>query len=107
MPRVTYVSAQGAETSVDVPVGDSVMDGALDNNIPGIIGQCGGGCTCSTCHCYVEPPWQARLPPAHEDEQALLVYAIDRRPSSRLSCQIRMSEALDGLVVHLPERQLP
>jgi 2Fe-2S ferredoxin len=90
-----------------VPIGDTVMDGALDNNIPGILGQCGGGCTCSTCHCYVEPPWQARLPPPHPDELELLAYAVDRRPSSRLSCQLRLTEALDGLVVSLPERQLP
>lgn len=107
MPRVTYVSAAGAETTVEVPVGDTVMDGALDNNIPGILGQCGGGCTCSTCHCYVAAPWRARVPPPDVDELALLEYAIGWRPTSRLSCQVRVTEALDGLVVELPERQLP
>ena len=83
------------------------MDGALDNNIPGIIGQCGGGCTCSTCHCYVEAAWVERLPAPHPDELDLLEYAVDRQATSRLSCQIRLTEDLDGLVVRLPERQLP
>ncbi|MGE0625889.1 MAG: 2Fe-2S iron-sulfur cluster-binding protein [Pseudomonadales bacterium] len=107
MARVTYVGADGTRTTVEVPAGDTVMDGALDHNIPGIIGQCGGGCTCSTCHCYVAPPWRSRVPAAAVDELALLEYAIDWRPSSRLACQIRVTEALDGLVVALPERQLP
>jgi len=107
VPRVTFLRADGVRSTVEVAAGDTVMDGALDNGIPGIIGQCGGGCTCSTCHCYVEPPWQDLLPPAEEDELALLEYAIDRRPGSRLACQIRVTEALDGLLVELPERQLP
>lgn len=107
MPRVTYVNASGSARTVEVPAGDSVMDGALDNNIAGIIGQCGGGCTCSTCHCYVEAPWDQRLPPAHPDELELLAFAVDRAEGSRLSCQIRLSDELDGLVVRLPARQLP
>ena len=107
MPRVTYVQASGKTISVDVPVGDTVMDGALDNNIPGILGQCGGGCTCSTCHCYVPAAWQNRFPPPHQDELDLLAYALDRRPGSRLACQLRLTEELDGLTVGLPARQLP
>jgi len=107
MPRVTYISATGTGTTIDVPEGDSVMDGALDNNIPGIIGQCGGGCTCSTCHCFVDAPWFDRLPVPHPDELELLVYAVERGPTSRLACQLRLTAALDGLVVRLPSRQLP
>ena len=107
MPRVTYISASGDATTVDVAEGDSVMDGALDNNIPGIIGQCGGGCTCSTCHCFVDNPWFDRLPTPHPDELELLVYALERRVTSRLACQLSLTAALDGLVVRLPSRQLP
>ncbi len=107
MPRVTYVQPSGETVTVQVPVGDTVMDGALDNNVPGIIGQCGGGCTCSTCHCYIEAPWRQRLPGPGADERELLAYAVDPRPSSRLACQVRLTDALDGLVVRLPSRQLP
>jgi 2Fe-2S ferredoxin len=107
VPRVTYRRADGVRSTVEVAAGDTVMDGALDNGIPGIIGQCGGGCTCSTCHCYVASPWQDKVPAAEADELALLEYVIDRRPTSRLACQIRVTDALDGLVVELPERQLP
>ncbi len=83
------------------------MDGALDHNLPGILGQCGGGCTCSTCHCYVAPSWADRLPAPHPDELDLLAYALDRRPTSRLACQLKITEALDGLEVEVPQRQLP
>ncbi|MEJ2088337.1 MAG: 2Fe-2S iron-sulfur cluster-binding protein [Gammaproteobacteria bacterium] len=106
MPRVTYVTGDGREIGVEVAVGDSVLDGALDNGVPGIIGQCGGGCTCATCHCMVNDDWAARLPAPHPDEVALLAYVLDRASTSRLACQIMMTEALDGLVVRIPSRQL-
>ena len=107
MPRVSYRQANGTTSVVEVPLGDSVMDGALDHNVPGILGQCGGGCTCCTCHCYVAPAWADRLPAPHPDELDLLAYALDRRSTSRLACQLKLTEALDGLEVELPERQLP
>lgn len=107
MPRVTYIGPGGRVDQVTVAVGDTVMDGALDNNIPGIIGQCGGGCTCSTCHCYVEAAWIKLLSPLHPDEVDLLEYALDPGEGSRLACQIKLTEALDGLTVRLPRRQLP
>lgn len=107
MPRVTYIEYSGATTTVEVATGDSVMDGALDNNIPGIIGQCGGGCTCSTCHCYVAEAWFGQLPAPHPDELELLEYAIGHNARSRLACQIKLTEDLDGLTVRLPEYQLP
>jgi len=92
---------------VETAAGNSVMDAALDNNVPGIIGQCGGGCTCVTCHCYVDAPWFSRLPEPHADELEMLEFALDKTPSSRLSCQITLTDDLDGLTVRLPERQLP
>ena len=107
MPRVTYINSDGDVQTVQVAVGFSVMDGAIDNGIDGIIGQCGGGCTCLTCHCYVQEPWRAGLPDPHPDERDLLEYALDRRSDSRLACQIKMTEALDGIVVRLPRSQLP
>ena len=107
VPRVTYIGPDGRADTVCIALGDTLLDGALDNNIPGILGQCGGGCTCSTCHCYIEAPWFAKLPAPHPDERALLAYAEDPRPSSRLACQIKLSDDLDGLTVRLPERQLP
>lgn len=81
------------------------MDCALDNGVAGIEAQCGGACLCSTCHCYVEAPWFGWLPSMIDDEQILLEYLDDCRDNSRLSCQVFMTEALDGIVVHIPERQ--
>ena len=107
VPRVTYVGADGRRDSIEVAIGDTLMDGALDNNIPGIIGQCGGGCTCVTCHCYVDAPWFEQLPAPHPDEAELLPFAEGVAADSRLSCQIRMTESLDGITVRLPVRQLP
>ncbi len=107
VPRVTYTGADGRQDTIELAVGDSLMDGALDNNIPGIIGQCGGGLTCVTCHCYVDDPWFAQLPEPHPDEKELLPFAEGVAPDSRLSCQIRMTEALDGITVRLPQHQLP
>ena len=106
MPKVVYVQADGERTEVEVPLGDTVMDGALDNGVPGIIGQCGGGCTCSTCHCFVDARWHPQLPDAHPDELDLLAYLPNRSSASRLACQIVISEALDGLVVKLPSEQV-
>jgi 2Fe-2S ferredoxin len=106
MPVVIYIQSDGHQDRVCVPVGHTVMDGALDNGVAGIIGQCGGGCTCSTCHCFVSPQWAARLPAAHPDELELLEYVPTRTDDSRLACQIRITEALDGLTVRLPAEQV-
>jgi 2Fe-2S ferredoxin len=106
MPQVTYVEHGGARRTIDVPVGENVMRGALYNGVEGIVGECGGGLACATCHCYVEAPWLEQLAPATEAELQMLESAASEvRPNSRLSCQIAMTEALDGLVVDLPERQ--
>jgi 2Fe-2S ferredoxin len=106
MPQVTYVAHGGDRHTVDVPIGENVMRGALYNGIDGIVGECGGGLACATCHCYVEDSWAGRLDaPSEAEVQMLESAACEVKPNSRLSCQIAMTEALDGLVVDLPERQ--
>ena len=106
MTRVTYIEFNGTEHEVDVPEGTSVMQGALDNMIEGIVGECGGGMACATCHCYVDDAWIDRVGTASEAEQDMLEFsASPTRATSRLSCQISISDELEGLVVHLPEKQ--
>jgi ferredoxin, 2Fe-2S len=107
MPTVTYIEANGASHVIDLPDGENVMRGALNNDLPGIIGECGGGLACATCHCYVDNVWTERTGgPSSQDETDMLEStSAEVKPSSRLSCQIVMSPALDGLIVHLPESQ--
>ena len=107
MPKVTYIAFDGTESIVDVPVGENVMRGALYNGVDGIAGECGGAPSCATCHCYVDDAWTAKVGgPVNDTEAELLeAAACEVTPSSRLSCQIVMTEALDGLVVRLPEAQ--
>ena len=105
MPTVTYVEHDGTEHEVEVPVGLSVMRGAVDNNIPGIDADCGGECACATCHVYVQEPWLPKTGERSEQEKSMLSFAATAQPNSRLSCQIQVSEALDGLVVRMPEAQ--
>lgn len=107
MPQVTYVEANGAKHEVDVPLGENVMRGAVNNGVEGIVGECGGGLACATCHCYVDEAWADIVGgPASDDERDMLESAAaEVRPTSRLSCQIEMTADLNGLVVELPERQ--
>ena len=107
MPRVIYVEYDGTEHTVDVPVGTSVMRGAVDNNIPGIDADCGGECACATCHVYIDAAWLPKIgtPVAGSQEAAMLSFAAVAQPDSRLTCQIRMTEELDGLLVRMPEGQ--
>ena len=105
MAKITYVEHDGTEHTVDVKPGLSVMEGAVKNNIPGIDADCGGACACATCQVYVAPQWQAKLPPKGEMEETMLDFAPDVRPSSRLSCQLRMTAELDGIVLNLPKTQ--
>ncbi len=107
MPKVTYVHPDGTRDELEVVSGKTVMLAAISHGIDGIVAECGGNCMCATCHVYVEPDQLARLPPMSDDEDALLDgTAAERRPNSRLSCQLKMSPELDGLVVHLPDRQV-
>jgi len=106
MPRVTYIDTDGTETTVDVPVGHSVMEGAIRNGVDGIEADCGGCCSCATCHVFVDADWFGRIGERKDDEDAMLdCTAEPRRETSRLSCQIRVTDAIDGLVVHLPSAQ--
>lgn len=107
MPKVIYVDADSSRHEIDVPEGENVMRGALYNNIDGIIGECGGGLSCATCHVYVDDAWIAKVgaPATHEEKELLDAAAAEVKPCSRLSCQIFMTAELDGLVVHLPEKQ--
>lgn len=107
MAKVSYIAQDGAASVLDVPVGDNVMHGALYNGVEGIVGECGGALACATCHCYIDDAWTGKVGgPATQDERDMLESAVaEVRPTSRLSCQIVMSDALDGLVVHMPDRQ--
>ena len=107
MPKITYIEHNGTEHAIEVPVGKSVMQGAVDNNVPGIDADCGGECACATCHVYIDPAWLDRigLPLAGSQEASMLSFAAVTQPDSRLSCQIHVTDALDGLVVRMPEGQ--
>jgi 2Fe-2S ferredoxin len=106
MPRVTYIEPDGHAQTLAVDSGSSVMRAAIDAGIDGIEAQCGGLCACATCHCYVQQPWLDKLLPPSEDELVMLGnVAAERRPNSRLSCQLIVEPALDGLTVQFPDRQ--
>lgn len=105
MPKIVYHTYDGAVRTVDVPAGTSVMEAAVRNSVPGIDGDCGGACACATCHVYVPDTWLARLDPQSEMEKSMLEFAENVRENSRLGCQIKMVDALDGLELELPESQ--
>jgi 2Fe-2S ferredoxin len=107
MPKITYIEHDGTEHPVEVPVGRSVMQGAVDNNVPGIDADCGGECACATCHVYIDAAWLDRigLPPEGSQEASMLSFAAVTQPDSRLSCQISVVPDLDGLIVRMPEGQ--
>jgi 2Fe-2S ferredoxin len=103
---VTYISYAGDTRQVAVPIGDSVMEGAIKNGIDGIVAECGGACQCATCHVYVDEAFLGRLNPIQEDEDEMLNTTFSpRRSNSRLSCQIPVTKELDGLIVRTPEAQ--
>jgi len=106
MPKVVYVSPAGDTREIDVPAGMTVMAAALKNGIDGIVAECGGVCMCSTCHVFVDQQFFDRLPSAQDTEEAVLeIAAVERQPTSRLSCQIKVTDDLDGLIVRIPEKQ--
>jgi ferredoxin, 2Fe-2S len=106
MPRLNFTLKDGTAVSVDCTVGDTVMNIATLNGLPGVEAVCGGFCSCATCHVYVDDAWIARLPPPSPDENEMLDgTAADRLPGSRLSCQIKITADLDGLSVRMPETQ--
>jgi 2Fe-2S ferredoxin len=105
MAKITYIEFGGDEHVVDVRNGLSVMEGAIKNNVPGIDADCGGACACATCHVYVDEAWREKTGSASAMEESMLDFAQNVEPNSRLSCQIRVTDALDGLIVRLPEDQ--
>lgn len=107
MPKVTFVSPNGDEAVVDAKPGQSVMQAALAAGVSGIVAECGGSMMCATCHVYVDDAWRDTVGAASGDETAMLDFAASEvRPSSRLSCQIALTDDLDGLTVHLPDAQI-
>jgi 2Fe-2S ferredoxin len=105
MPRLNIIEFDGATHEIDVTEGTSVMRAAVDANVRGILADCGGSCSCATCHCYVDEAWLDRVPAAEEAELEMLEGASHRESNSRLSCQLRMNRQTDGLVVRLPRSQ--
>ena len=105
MPKITYIDNSGNSKTIDVSSGLSVMEGAIQNNIPGIDADCGGSMACATCHVYVQERWLGKLNKAENGEQDMLDMAFEPKKNSRLSCQILISEEIDGLVVTTPEKQ--
>ena len=105
MPKVTYIEHDGREHAVEVKSGLSVMEGAIRNNVPGIDADCGGACACATCHVYVDAAWTSKTGERSDMEESMLDFAENVTDASRLSCQIKVTDALEGLVVRLPESQ--
>jgi 2Fe-2S ferredoxin len=105
MPKLSFIQHDGVRYDVEVPEGTSVMKAALERNIPGIDGDCGGACACATCHVFVDPAWYPKAMAPNAREIDMLGFAATVQENSRLACQIRMSAQLDGLVVRLPENQ--
>ena len=106
MPKITYIENNGKSHTIEVANGLSVMEGAVQNNIPGIDADCGGSMACATCHVYVKEEWFNKLPSKIEGEDDMLDMAFEPKKNSRLSCQLMVSDQLDGLVVNLPEKQV-
>ena len=106
MPKITYIEYEGKSHTIEVANGLSVMEGAVQNNIPGIDADCGGSMACATCHVYVKEEWFSRLPKKEDGEEDMLDMAFEPKKNSRLSCQLMVSDQLDGLVVNLPEKQV-
>lgn len=106
MPKIVFVQPDGSSQTVDATVGQSVMEAATGNLVRGIVGECGGSCSCATCHVYVDKAWFTQLPAPDEMETGMLEGAVEPGPLSRLSCQIAMTDALDGLRVSIPAGQV-
>jgi len=105
MPKIKYIAFDGTETEVDAGEGLSVMQTAVNNGVNGIVAECGGACSCATCHVHVAQEWFDKLPQAQDMEKEMLDFVINPQPTSRLSCQVKVTAELDGLIVHTPESQ--
>ncbi|MCI5077268.1 2Fe-2S iron-sulfur cluster-binding protein [Oricola sp.] len=105
MPKLTVVAFDGTRFEIDAESGSTVMENAVKNSVPGIEAECGGACACATCHVYVDDAWSDTVGKPDVMEEDMLDFAFEPKPVSRLSCQIKMTDELDGLVVHVPEKQ--
>ena len=105
MPKITFIESNGTEQTVEAEIGMTVMEAAVKNMVPGIEAECGGACSCATCHIYVEDSWREATGSPDEMEEDMLDFAFDVRETSRLSCQIPITDALDCLVVRIPDKQ--
>ncbi len=106
MPLVTFITHDQVEHEVHVAPGTTVMHAAIDNGVPGILADCGGACSCATCHCYVDEDWQEKTGEPDEVESQMLDFVMEHQSNSRLSCQIVVNDDLDGLVIRLPASQI-
>jgi len=106
MPKVTLIEFNGQDHTIEAEAGKSLMQSAIDNGVPGIDADCGGACACGTCHCFVDGEWQEVAGEGDAMEEAMLGMRPDRADNSRLSCQIEVTDAMDGMVVRLPEYQM-
>jgi ferredoxin, 2Fe-2S len=106
MPKITFNDSSGAGRTIEAELGSTVMETAIRNNVPGIEAECGGACACATCHVYVDEAWREATGSPEQMEEDMLDFAFDVRSESRLSCQIKVTDALDGLVVRIPEKQI-
>jgi ferredoxin, 2Fe-2S len=105
MTKITFTDAQGTIYPTEAVNGSTVMETAVMNGVPGIVAECGGACTCATCHVYVDDAWVETIGPPSAMEEDMLDFAFDVKPTSRLSCQIKVRDQLDGLILHVPSRQ--
>lgn len=105
MPKITFIEHDGTVHVVEATAGETLMEAALKGSVSGIVGECGGACTCATCLVHVDPVWVERTGSRNDEEEAQLDFAFDVQPNSRLACQIKVTEALDGLVVRTPAYQ--
>jgi ferredoxin, 2Fe-2S len=105
MAKITYIDSAGTARTIDAEVGSTVMETAIKNDVPGIEAECGGACACATCHVYVDEAWREKVGGPSPMEEDMLDFGYDVKPNSRLSCQIKVSDEFDGLVVRTPERQ--
>ena len=105
MPKITFIDFDGNQADIDAKTGDSLMDIAVVNDVSGIDADCGGACACATCHVYIDPQWQQIVGPAEELEAEMLDVAEEVKDNSRLSCQVKITEQMDGLIVRTPESQ--
>jgi len=106
MAKIIYIEASGTEHIVEVKTGNSAMEGAVKANLPSILAECGGACACATCHVYVDPAWIEKTGAPSDMEAGMLDFAENVQENSRLSCQMKVRDELDGLILHLPESSL-